>query len=287
MNSEVAELSCVFCLNKPDQAVGNIVYFHPGGLSSESLRDSLENYSSWNVYVVEMMLNKKYMEVENVNGKLNTSIEAIGQEIVDGLRLEALNTIFIGWSFGGVMAYEVSSKISSDIQPEIVLLDSIAPSSDFFKNKSKIKQNRLIFEWFHQYMESLKGRKLHRPNVRKDDEVYSGLNTLLRECISLGLFPQRTKIAGFEKIYKTFKSGLLKNSGLGSSYIPIRQSNPITLVRAKKGLLLRFKWCRDMGWKKYAPNLKIVTLPYNHYQLISDKKAQSDVDSIIRKIVSA
>jgi|GEM_PF-2472921 len=282
MSSLIQPMPFVFPVIEPETPEGTLIYFHPGGLPSKTIKQMTSHLTNWRIYVVELMLCAEFVESINQQGELQTSIPSIAKNIQSQLAIDDFkDALFVGWSFGGVIAYEVASLFEPEHQPKLVLLDSIAPISEF-KFSDKNVASMQIVQWFMQYIQSLKGcvlQKKFKWYFQSDTNVI--LNDLLEQAKVQSAFDRMTKLVGFRKVFETFTQGLIRNTRLTAQYNASPYQQPVMLIRASNGMLNRFKWIRHMGWKSLIPNLTIKTLNCDHYQMISTQSTLSNINALI------
>jgi thioesterase domain-containing protein len=282
MNAPLMNFSCVFPISEPEESVGTLVYFHPGGLSSDFVRRLAALFTDWRIVNVELMLCSSYVEAVDRNNVLKGSIETVAAEIKSQLEVDANQPlIFAGWSFGGVIAFQMASEWVGSNRPKLLMFDSIAPVSNFSFSDKNVASG-LTLKWFVQYVQALKSCKLIFENQwwKKPSEM-AVLQDLLEQAKCQNSFDERTHIAGFKKVFSSFTKGLLRNSKLSAAYQPRRCQSDLLLIRAKYGLLKRFMWIRHMGWKSLVDGITVKTVPFDHYQVIANPRAVQQLAMVI------
>lgn len=283
--SLLSKVSCVHPVRQVDNPAGTLVYFHPGGLPSQVMRDMTRSLTDWRLLSVELMLCIDYVEATNKQGKLTTTIEKIAAGLIPQLPAKESNLLFVGWSFGGVVAFEVASRWQGKEVPKLVFIDSIAPVTTLAFSEDNVAAT-ITFKWFVQYLQSLK-----RCQIRLDlpwfwrrdgDEI---LQDILNQAKEQGAFDPDTKLVAFKKVFTTFTQGLMRNAQLGSDYQPIPYDGRLLLIRAKNGLLRRFSWTQHMGWKPLVSHLSVKSVNFNHYQIISKQAAIETLGKLISEYV--
>lgn len=279
------EVSCVFPVREVENPVGTLVYFHPGGLPSQVIGEMTQSLGGWRVLTVELMLCTAYVEATDRQGNLATSIEQIAREIAPQLPAEEPNLLFVGWSFGGVVAFETAVRWWGEARPRLVFIDSIAPVTTLAFSEDNVATDTTL-KWFVQYLQALKRCRirLRLPwfGRRDGDEI---LQDILNQAKEQGAFDVHTRAVAFKKVFTTFTQGLVRNARLGSVYRPQPYNGRLLLVRAKKGLLRRFAWIRHMGWKPLVSQLAVESLDFDHYQIISEQAAIEKLGSLISEYV--
>ena len=268
---------------------GVLVYFHPGGLPA-SLEESFAlRLKRWKILRVELMLCATYVESVNRSGELVSSVEAVGASLFQELCTRCAGyekTVFLAWSFGGVIAFDIANRWPELIKPRLIFVDSIAPvSSQSFSDKNISSKQTLI--WFSQYLQSLKSCRLNVSFKNNGNDNETALYDLLNQCIENQSFDKNTKFVAFKKIFTTFTQGLMRNSYLTAKYKPKRYSGSLFLIRARKGLLKRFIFIRHMGWRGLVDSLTVKSLNYDHYQIVNDTTAIERVTDLSASFIEA
>lgn len=283
-SSERAVIPCVFTDHSPKREAGTLVYFHPGGLPSSLAARLKDKFSQWRILRVEMMLCAPYVEATKKDGRVINDIDTIAKNILEHLNNKLPPdhpVVFIGWSFGGVVSYQVAQLWQHKQKPDLVFIDSIAPVSGQSFSEKNISEKQTL-NWFVEYLQCLKScqLKINLPFFGGVDEEKI-LRDVLSQAIAQGAFDKNTKYVAFRKVFTTFTQGLMRNSKLTATYTAAPFPGRALLIRAKKGLLWRFKFIRDMGWKPLIDNLTMTSIDVDHYEIISQPSSVQTIETKI------
>jgi thioesterase domain-containing protein len=282
MNEQLQPFPFVSVVCEPQAALGTIVYFHPGGLPSACAIPLTAQFPDWRICIVELMLCQQYLLAVDKQGGVNHSIETISAQIGSQLQWSDQQPLmFIGWSFGGVIAYQLAATLCPDKQPLLVLLDSIAPMKDS-PQAATAAWSRKVITWFIQYLQALKHCVLqtrwHWWWQHNHEQV---LQDLLTQVKQQGAFAVDTGMAGFRKVFQTFTQGLTRNMLLLTLYQPPKYGQPVLLIRARQGMFRRFRWIRHMGWRGLVQDLQLAQVDANHYQMIAEPEHLASLSQLI------
>lgn len=150
-----------------------------------------------------------------------------------------------GWSFGGVVAYEIAQQLSSigDSVKGLILIDSVNPD-----------------------LEELKERSADRSDTKNEEqEIFENENIF---CFL------------DEKIKKLIKYNLETSSKLMKSYKPTTYKQKGNVILLKTGDQFS-STTKNYEWNKVIPNLIIKKIPGTHYTLFDSSFIESTAKSII------
>lgn len=187
----------------------------------------------------------------------------------------------VGWSFGGIVAFEMATRLhaagSDDLLADLVLLDSIAPVPDF-KRPDELLDAGMLLRWFGMYL----GAKRNQPFIPQLPPVDSraeGLPLLLDAAVAQGVLPPDTELAGLGKLYDAYLGGLSRNNRCTNPYQPAPLDRPLTLVKAEHSLL---PGRGDLGWSELTRHsLHQQTVPGDHYTMLREPSAVTALSGLL------
>ncbi|MDH6216861.1 thioesterase domain-containing protein [Streptomyces pseudovenezuelae] len=183
----------------------------------------------------------------------------------------------IGWSFGGVVAYEIAAQLAAegrgDVVDALVVLDSIAPVAAFQPADDALRPT-LLLDWFAMYLGAKRGRRFDFVPTDEDD-----LGTLLDAATAQGLLPADTEEAGLRKLFTAFHAGLVRNNRCTAGYLPDPLDRTITLVKPAGSLLPASP---DLGWAGLSGRpLHKLTVPGDHYTLLGEPETVAALAALL------
>ncbi|WP_329100017.1 alpha/beta fold hydrolase [Streptomyces sp. NBC_01439] len=192
-----------------------------------------------------------------------------------GARIDSGPFTLVGWSFGGVVAYEIAARLDAAgrgaLLRDLVLLDSIAPVPAF-KRTDELLDAAMLLDWFTMYL----GAKRRRPftvSVPPLAAPEDGLPQVLAAAIAQGLLPEGTELAGLRKLYAAYQGGLSRNNRCTAPYEPGPLDRPLTLVKPERSLLPDEG---DLGWSGLSSHpVRETGVPGDHYTMLRDPGAVS------------
>ncbi|GAA3779322.1 hypothetical protein GCM10022403_012480 [Streptomyces coacervatus] len=176
----------------------------------------------------------------------------------------------VGWSFGGVVAYEIAARLDAqrpgDRVEDLVVLDSIAPVAAFARPDEDL-QPAMLLGWFAMYLGAKRGRRLAlEPSALDGLGEEDGLGVLLTEAVAQGLLPEGTEHAGLRKLYGAFHTGLVRNNRCTVGYLPAPLDRTVTVVKPERSLLPDSP---DLGWSELSGRpLRQLAVPGDHYTML-------------------
>lgn len=203
-------------------------------------------------------------------------VEALAARCLDDMEAvhpEGVPFMLVGWSFGGVVAYEMAARLDAagrgDLLTDLVLLDSIAPVPEF-KRGDDLLEPAMLLSWFAMYLGAKRGRAFpFTPGpVATEDE---GLSLLLDAAVAQGVLQPGTEFAGLRKLYQAYFGGLSRNNRCVAPYQPEPTDRTVTLVKAERSLLPDSP---ELGWSRLATRrLRLLTAPGDHYTMLTQPQA--------------
>ena len=270
----------ITCLRAPEHPRGSLLCVHPGGLPGHYYGVLAEALPEWSIYIADIGFSSMYWQGSKTPA---TAMPALVDEIraaaVDALPAGPL--VLCGWSFGGAVAHALARAWP---QPErivlLTMLDSIAPipGSDFGRS---VRKRRLAASWFVQYLNSQKKCALRLAWWPPPRDEHALLNGLLQQAITQKAVSGGTTLPGFRKVFTSFAEGLLRNGRLASALRMEPYAGRTLLIRARRGLLWRFRIVRHMGWRRYAPDLVLHSVDSNHYTLLAESGLMREIGARI------
>lgn len=179
----------------------------------------------------------------------------------------------VGWSFGGVVAYEIAARLDAegrgDLLEELVLLDSIAPVPAF-KRTDEVLAPRMLLDWFAMYLGAKRGRPL-TVSVAPTATAEDGLLAVLQAATDQGVLPPDTELAGLRKLYSAYHGGLVRNNRCTAPYEPGPLDRTVTLVKPERSLLPDGG---DLGWSHLSSRpVRQQAVPGDHYTMLREPEA--------------
>lgn len=270
----------VSCLRAVPQPVGAVLCVHPGGLPGRHYAALADALPGWSIHLADIGLSGVYWQGGD-------DPESAMPALVEEIRAAALAAlpdgplVLCGWSFGGAVAHALARAWPQ--QERIVLLtmlDSIAPApgGDFGRS---VRRRRLAARWFVQYMNAQKRSALRLVWWRPPRDEQQLLTDLLQQAIAQNVVAAGTTLPGFRKVFTSFAEGLLRNGRLAGALRLAPYAGRTLLIRARNGLLWRFRIVRHMGWRPYAPDLVVHSVDSDHYTLLTDTARMQDIGARI------
>ncbi|MBL1102119.1 thioesterase domain-containing protein [Streptomyces coffeae] len=176
--------------------------------------------------------------------------------------------VFVGWSFGGVLAQAVIERLAPEERPDrLVLVDSIAPT-DAYQQPDDALDVPLLLRWFAMYLGAKRSRDLSTCfDSMGTDDLATGLELLLDAAVTSGALPPDTPPPGLRKLYDTYVEGLLRNNRLTAGHRPPVSSVPLVLIKAERSLIPQDK---TLGWTELARHgLSLHAAPGDHYTTLT------------------
>ncbi|MCY0954256.1 thioesterase domain-containing protein [Streptomyces sp. H27-S2] len=188
-------------------------------------------------------------------------------------RIDTEPFTLVGWSFGGVVAYEIAARLDgsgrSELLRDLVLLDSIAPVPAF-KRTDELLDAAMLLDWFVMYL-GAKRRKSFTLGIPPLATPEDGLPLVLDAAIAQGLLPADTELAGLRKLYAAYQGGLSRNNRCTAPYEPGPLERPLTLVKPERSLLPAEG---NLGWSGLSSRpVRQMDVPGDHYTMLRDPGA--------------
>jgi thioesterase domain-containing protein len=184
----------------------------------------------------------------------------------------------VGWSFGGVVAFEMAARLDAAgngaAVRDLVLLDSIAPVPAF-KRTDELMEPAMLLDWFAMYLAAKRGRSLTlgltAGECRHIAAPEDGLPHVLEAAVAQQVLPPGTELAGLRKLYAAYQGGLSRNNRSTAPYEPAPLDRALTLVKPAGSLLPAGG---DLGWSGLSARpVRQVDVPGDHYTMLRDPEA--------------
>lgn len=269
-------------------ATRDVVMLHPGAMPvtvyrtlADRLAQPRDGEFPVALWLVDLDQVPEYTASALSGGSPRTSIGQMAAAVEEGLRAVGALTpgmpwVLSGWSFGGVIAHELSRRLSpTELPRRLVVLDTIAPVPDYTKDDGELGPE-LLLPWFAMFLGAKRGVALPLPDAGTEltfDGVLSG-------AVSCGAVPPDTSEAGLGKVYQVFTAGLRRNNLMCSGFQAGPARVPVTLVRPDGSLL---DTPEPLGWGQLTDDLAVVGCAGDHYSMFSDAAAVETVATVIRE----
>ncbi len=187
-----------------------------------------------------------------------------------------------GWSFGGVVAFEVAQRLQEQGQPVglVALLDS--GGWEVEDEPRDISDTQLVLLCLGDLARQLGGRLPtfdDRLEALSSDEQ---LDVILAQCQAANLFPIDLKTSQLRHHLEVFRA----NIAARRSYTPRVFAGKITLLRAAASVQ-RAPESADQGWRHLAGGgVDLRLVPGNHYSILSREHVQ-DMAEQLRQCIEA
>jgi len=273
-------------------ATPTAVVVHPGALPStvyRSLADTLAGPEStvrpaMTLWLVDLDRVPEYTESALLGGQPRTSVAEMATTVERELRAAGAiaggtDWVLAGWSFGGVIAHELTGRLHpAELPRGMVVLDSIAPVPDYTKDDGELDP-AMLMPWFAMFLGAKRGVALPLPG----DGPVPTLDDVLSAAVTGGALPADTSVAGLGKVYQVFEAGLRRNNLICTGFNAERARVPVTLIRPEGSLL---DTPDPLGWEQLTDDLKVVVCPGDHYSMLSDIAAVDTVAAVLRDEVA-
>ncbi|HST85305.1 MAG TPA: alpha/beta fold hydrolase [Kineosporiaceae bacterium] len=259
--------------------IGSVVVVHPGALPAKvhaTLAAALPDEVG--VLVLDLQGLPEYAGAAMAGGAVgDASVTTIADRLVTELHaaLPADHPyVLVGWSFGGVVAHQMTCSPALFRAPErLVLLDSISAGEGYSATVESLG-DEVALTWFEMYL----GAKRPRPDAVREPRPPQTLTEVLERGLRAGTLRPGTSIDGLRKAYSVFVDGLRRNTFLSNPHHPARSHVPTSVIRAEGSLLA------ELGTLGYAdlvpPRVELHTVPGDHYSMLDDPIAVAVVSSI-------
>ncbi|HRI49124.1 MAG TPA: amino acid adenylation domain-containing protein [Pseudomonadota bacterium] len=189
------------------------------------------------------------------------TLEAVASRYVTALRQvqPAGPYQLLGWSLGGVLAFEMARQLHEAGQRValLALLDSAAPAPQQRAELHAALSEPALLQWFLTDLT----RQRNDATAALPDERPTDLRAALPLLSSQGLLPSNKEEAQLAALYALFR----RNLRLAIDYRPGPYEGPVLLLRAAASPA-----APDLGWQSLCScALELVELPGDHYTTLS------------------
>jgi thioesterase domain-containing protein len=191
---------------------------------------------------------------------------------------DGLPAVLVGWSFGGVVAYELAATLPHR-PAALVLLDSIAPVDAFTVDDRELVDGDTLIRWFGMYLAAKRGSALPAGTDLTGTTETDRLARLLDWCTGTGVLPADTPPAGLLKLYRSFLGGLSRNNRVVRGYRPPPTDLPTALVKPAGSLLPHHD---ALGWPTLARSrFTLHPTPGDHYTMLQQPSVWRAVADLV------
>lgn len=180
---------------------------------------------------------------------------------------DGAGTVFVGWSFGGVLAHGLTERLEPAERPRaVVLLDSIAPTDAYQHTEGEPIDPAIVLRWFAMFLGARRGAEVRPRPVPPGTDTDAALALLLDDAIAAGALPPDTPMAGMRKLFEAYTAGLLRNNRLTAPYRPAPAAVPLVQIKAADSLVPADP---TLGWGELAGRgLTTHSVPGDHYTML-------------------
>ncbi len=302
------KLSFAKAINRPENAKGNIIFFHPGGLPARGISQIAQSFPAYNFTYIEIRLVSSFINAFSPEGKQLNSLTQIAQEILSEIYdKNDLPSLFLGWSLGGAIAFEAAHLWQGSKKPVLCFLDSTGPhAADYFISKwfgeanfqaflktsgkstlSELDASKwfsysdkgmnlsFISKYFTMYLNALREVNIplkplnHSPISQTDF-----MTELMEEAIKYGAFDESLSADGFYKVFEAYKEGIIISMVIIISHTYQYYDGTLLLFKADNKDLGDSNEPPYMGWQKLFSKIHPVSVPYDHYAILSSEASE-------------
>ncbi|GAA4598124.1 thioesterase domain-containing protein [Actinoplanes octamycinicus] len=179
----------------------------------------------------------EYLHAADPAGRVDLDLPGLAARVAAALPdRPGVPTVLAGWSFGGVLAYQLAVTAERR-RAALVLLDSIAPVPRFGDAERDLVDGDMLIRWFGMYLCAKRDAVLPAGVDLRAGSEPERLRRLLRWCVGAGVLAPETPEAGLLKLYRTFLGGLSRNNRIVAGYRPPPAELPVTLLKPAGSLL--------------------------------------------------
>ena len=165
----------------------------------------------------------------------------------------------IGWSMGGLIAYEVASQMAlRNISSKCLIVDEPVPNT----YKSQITQETSLFMNIALLL-NINSFEVHNI-IDVNNTIEENLERLYGYAESVSLLPSNIS----REFMQSYASLLMSNMQSELNYRPKFSSEEVTVISAKEQIYSS-NIPSDMGWSNYAKKVTAYQLPGNHFSIIN------------------
>ena len=185
----------------------------------------------------------------------------------------------LGWSFGGVLAFEMAQQLHHAGQTVslLALLDSHAPGSPMTASLESVSEESLLAWFLQDFLQQQAGA----PKSKLPQEQLTDLPSVLGYLHEKALLSKDTEEAQLRALYAMFR----RNLKLLQNYRPKPYAGSIVLLRAQGSTAAA---APDYGWASLCQgSLDIVSAPGDHYTILSRDTAGSVARLLISRLAES
>lgn len=194
------------------------------------------------------------------------TIPAMARSYLAALRGRQADGPFLlfGWSFGGVVAYEMASRLRRDgqIVSALILLDTPAPPRpDLSRARDDGEElERVIAVYSRTLGIALPDLGTGRPG---GGNRAAGFRDLMRRAKAAGIFPEGWDLGQVRRMVRLFRAC----EDAEAAYRPPPYDGPLTLIVARDEA--RGGWEHDLGWGRFVTGgIEILEIPGDHLSIV-------------------
>ncbi|KEO83524.1 alpha/beta fold hydrolase, partial [Tumebacillus flagellatus] len=182
-----------------------------------------------------------------------------------------------GWSFGGLVAYEMAQQLAAQQQEVamLTLIDSFAPNPQTGQN---LDEKALLLE-FGRDLAGQFGQETAAAleQLVEVDDLYGAL----QKAQDLKVLPPSLQQEDVLRLFAVYKANRLAME----SYTPAPYNGRVTLLKAAEGSA-DLQQADDSNWGGLAPTLEVQSVPGDHFTLIQPPNVDRLAASIRRALTS-
>ncbi|HEJ9096988.1 TPA: acyl-CoA-binding protein [Serratia odorifera] len=195
--------------------------------------------------------------------------------------------VFIGHSFGGMVAYEMARHLAEQGEQiaHLYLIDTtvVKRAEPIADGHGVASESAMALYELLNMLRQL-GRKAHNPPGPQD---WADGEDALRQRLYQEFNIQGTTLENMLLVYRASFSAMMQ-------YQPVAYSGPVTLFRAEEGFppatlhpLRRVDTCFGeacLGWKQFCPALTVSTVPGDHFSIVLSPNAVPLAEGILSRL---
>ncbi|NQZ10971.1 MAG: AMP-binding protein, partial [Algicola sp.] len=239
----------VVLLKQGDSQLPPLYFIHPvgGQVACYITLVNQLNYSG-SIYGIHRT-NASELSIEAVAGQYN--------ELIFNHNEQQVPCRLVGWSMGGVVAYEMAQQLNQAANIDLIMIDSYNPAAN--AADTSLSAEDLNLQILNIMLNELGISYGHVP----EDTFNQPLTELLTLALQLGkeqqVFPSTFS---FESLTKRFEV-LRENSRALTGYKPAKYGGKVSLLKAKDS-----QGYQPHGWDKLVTNLSVSVVEGEHFSLM-------------------
>lgn len=218
-----------------------------------------------------------------------STIEEMANHYIKELRVMEQEGPYIigGWSFGGIVAFEMANQLQKECQETtVILLDSYRYNDwiPFGHKNISLDENNLMIWFINDFARNI-GKDL---NISEKDIVdYSSkeekINALLQMIKNANVVPASFDLQQIKFSLNVFQA----NVQALARYNPTSCINHLLLIRAKEMLQFDYPESKKeifVGWNKLAKEIDLEIIDGDHYTVLAKPNVQHIIEIIKAKL---